>query len=173
LLYPFRPEHVLPRQVKLRKKTVGKSVHWCTKAGGDTYFVTVEEVPYKDARKLFADHLIKLQGEQVGNKGGALTAGELMDLFLDWVEKHRGDRTYSTRKTYCSRFFGYLFSSDRPCLRLAWRRGGGGAALRRGSRRSPSQPHGRLAEPFPQGLRRFQADRVATQVEQLQPPKSR
>jgi len=27
-----------------------------------------------------------------------------MDLFLDWVEKNRSERTYSTRKTYCSRF---------------------------------------------------------------------
>jgi hypothetical protein len=27
-----------------------------------------------------------------------------MDFFLDWIEKHRSRRTYSTRKTYCNRF---------------------------------------------------------------------
>src|SRR5262249_11765776 len=33
-----------------------------------------------------------------------LTAGELMDLFLDWIAKNRSTQTYTTRLTYCSRF---------------------------------------------------------------------
>jgi integrase len=36
-----------------------------------------------------------------------LTAGELIDLFLDWIQKNRSDRTYSTRRTYCSRFASF------------------------------------------------------------------
>jgi hypothetical protein len=35
----------MPRQPKLRKKKVGKSVYWFTKAGGDTYFGNVADVP--------------------------------------------------------------------------------------------------------------------------------
>jgi hypothetical protein len=42
----------MPRQAKLRKK-VGKSVYWFTKAGGDTYFSSVTDVPYKEARRRF------------------------------------------------------------------------------------------------------------------------
>ena len=34
----------MPRQPKLRKKKVGKSVYWFTKAGGDTSFGNVEDV---------------------------------------------------------------------------------------------------------------------------------
>jgi hypothetical protein len=49
----------MPRQPKLRKKKIGKSVYRFTKAGGDTYFGTVDDVPYKDARRLAeaADHI--------------------------------------------------------------------------------------------------------------------
>lgn len=47
----------MARQPKLRKKTVGESVHWYTKAGGDTYFGSVDAVPYSEAKKLFNDHV--------------------------------------------------------------------------------------------------------------------
>jgi integrase len=94
----------MPRQPKLRKKRVKQSVYWFTKAGGDTYFGPVEAVSHKEARKLFADHLVRLQSEEKENKRQGLTAGELMDLFLDYVQSHRSKQTYATRKNYCSRF---------------------------------------------------------------------
>jgi hypothetical protein len=37
----------MPRQPELRKKTVGKSTYRFTKAGGDTYFSSVDEVAHK------------------------------------------------------------------------------------------------------------------------------
>lgn len=94
----------MPRHPKLRKKKVGKSVYWFTKAGGDTYFGSVDEIAYKDARKLFNQHLESVVDAQQDRKSHELTAGMLMDFFLDWIEKHRSDRTYSTRKTHCNRF---------------------------------------------------------------------
>lgn len=94
----------MARQPKLRKKGIGKSAYWFTKAGGDTYFGRVDEVPYKEARKLFREHVGSLVDMQDDRKGRELTAGDLMDFFLDWIEKHRGDRTYSTRKCHGNRF---------------------------------------------------------------------
>lgn len=94
----------MARQPKLRKKTVGKAVYWFTKAGGDTYFGRTDEVPYADARRQFNQHLASVTDDQGSSKGRDLTAGELMDLFLGWIEQHRSDRTYSTRKTHCNRF---------------------------------------------------------------------
>jgi integrase len=94
----------MPRHPKLRKKKIGKSIYWFTKTGGDTYFGNVEEVAYKNARHLFNQHVESVLDTQKGRKSQELTAGDLMDLFLEWIEKHRSDRTYSTRKTHCNRF---------------------------------------------------------------------
>src|SRR5947199_10812616 len=94
----------MPREAKLRKKKIGKIAYWFTKAGGDTYFGRVDAVPYKEARNLFRDHVGSLSEGQNNAKGRGLTAGELMDVFLDWVQGHRSDRTYGTRKTHCNRF---------------------------------------------------------------------
>jgi integrase len=103
-IYPFQQEEAVARHPKLRKKKVGKSVYWFTKTGGDTYFGNVEEVSYKDARRLFNQHLDSVVDAQHDHKSHALSAGDLMDLFLDWIEKHRSERTYCTRKTHCNRF---------------------------------------------------------------------
>ena len=103
----------MPRQPKLRKKKVGRSVYWFTRAGGDTYFGNAAEVSHQQARKLFADHLVRIQAREVANKGQALTAGELMDLFLDWVQKHRDRQSYATRKNYCSRFGAFRVGSSK------------------------------------------------------------
>ena len=94
----------MARHPKLRKKKVGKSVYWFTKTGGDTYFGKVGEVPFPEARRLFNQHVGSVVDAQDDRKGRELTAGDLMDQFLDWIEKHRSDRTYSTRKTHCNRF---------------------------------------------------------------------
>jgi integrase len=61
-------------------------------------------VSYDEARRLFAAHISSLVEQEQGSKRKALTAGELIDLFLDWVQKNRSEKTYSTRRTYCSRF---------------------------------------------------------------------
>jgi hypothetical protein len=97
----------MPRQPKLRKKKIGKSTYWYTEAGEPTYFGNVQEVPYEDARRLFSAHIKSLVEEEPGSKRKALTAGELIDLFLEWIDKNRSGRTYSTRRTYCSRFASF------------------------------------------------------------------
>jgi hypothetical protein len=79
-------------------------VYWFTKAGGDTYFGNVEEVAYADAQRLFRQHITSLAEATNHDKRKVLTAGELMDLFLDWVQAHRSDRSYSTHRTHCTRF---------------------------------------------------------------------
>jgi site-specific recombinase XerD len=103
----------MARQPKLRKKKVGKSTYWFTKAGGDTYLGNVDDVTHQDARKLFADHLLRLRSEDRASKRRGLAAGELMDLFLEWVQKHRSQQNYTTRKTYCSRFGAFRVGSHK------------------------------------------------------------
>lgn len=94
----------MSQQPKLRKKKVGKSVYWFTKTGGDTYFGNVSDVPYADARRQFNQHVASVMDAQKNSKGQGFTAGELMDLFLEWVKTHRSERTYATRKSHCNRF---------------------------------------------------------------------
>ncbi len=106
----------MPRQPKLRKKKIGKSVYWFTKAGGETYFGNVDEVPFKEARKLFSDHVKSLFESERASKGTTLTAGDLMDFFVEWVKKHRSQRTYSTRKTYCTRFASFRVGSHKTLI---------------------------------------------------------
>jgi hypothetical protein len=103
----------MARQPKLRKKKIGRSVYWFTKAGGDTYFGNTLEVPYSEAKKQFSQHLQSLVEEHQGNKVKQLTAGDLMDLFLDWVQKHRSDRTYNTRRSHCNRFAAFKVRGSR------------------------------------------------------------
>jgi integrase len=67
----------------------------------------VQNIPYDEARRLFAAHTKNLAEVGAGSKSKTLTAGELIDLFLDWVQKNRSERTYGTRRTYCSRFASF------------------------------------------------------------------
>jgi integrase len=103
----------MPRQPKLRRKKIGRATYWFTKAGGDTYFGNVEMVPFADARKQFHAHLQSLAGDREDSKRKGLTAGALMDLFLDWVQQHRSRDTYQTRRTYCSRFGAFQVGSSK------------------------------------------------------------
>jgi integrase len=103
----------MPRKPTLRKKKVGKSVYWFTRAGGDTYFGNIADVKYSDARRLFAAHIKNLAEQGPASKGKALTAAELIDLFLDRVQRNRSERTYSTRRTYCSRFASFRVGGKR------------------------------------------------------------
>jgi integrase len=112
----------MSRHPKLRKKKIGKTVYWFTKAGGDTYFGKVKEVAFRDAKKLFNQHLESVLDTQQDRKSRERSAGDLMDLFLDWIEKHRSDRTSSTRKTHCNRFGKFKVKGekidDRPARKV-------------------------------------------------------
>ena len=94
----------MPRQPKLRKKQVGQTTYWYTEAGGATYFGNVDAVPFVEARNLFNDHIKSLSDGVRDSKAKGRSAGELMDLFLDWISKNRSLDTYETRRTACSRF---------------------------------------------------------------------
>jgi len=97
----------MPRQPKLRKKSVGKERYWYTEAGGPTYFGNVDDVSYTQAKKLFADHTQSLLDEKKAAKLHGFTAGDLLDLFLDWIRKHRSHSTWTTRRIYCVRFVDF------------------------------------------------------------------
>ena len=73
----------MPRLAKLRKKKVGKETYWYTEAGEETYFGNIEEVPYLEAKKLFAAHAQSLLEEKKDNKLNGFTAGDILDLFLE------------------------------------------------------------------------------------------
>lgn len=108
----------MPRQPQLRRKKVGKSEYWYTRAGGETYFGNVNDLPYSEAKKLFADHIKSVTEEASNSKGRkVLSAAELMDLFLDWLQKHRSDPTYKNRRTHCNRFAA--FRVETSPLRIA------------------------------------------------------
>lgn len=115
--YPFDSDQLMARQAKLRKKTVGTATYWFTKAGGPTYFGNVDDVSYKEARSLFSDHLQSLSDSERDSKQKGLTVGELMDLFLAWIEKHRSRATYLSRRTHCSRFADFKIGN--PKTRIA------------------------------------------------------
>jgi integrase len=103
----------MPRHPKLRKKTVGASTYWFTKAGGDTYLGNVGRVKYGDAVRRFREHLLGL--DRLNGRPG-LTAGDLIELFLDWVGRHRSPATLATRSLYCRRFAARV--ADLPADRV-------------------------------------------------------
>ena len=97
----------MPRQAKLGKK----NGHWFTKAGNPNgvYFGRVGEVTYLQAKEKFADYLKSLAPARAAAAAAVavLTTAELVDLFLDWVEAHRSDRTYDERKRHLQRFIDF------------------------------------------------------------------
>ena len=97
----------MPQHAKLRKKNVGNATYWYTEAGGPTYLGNVEDIPYRQAKKLFADHTQSLLDEKKDAKLNGFTAGDLLDLFLDWIKKHRSHSTWTTRRIYCERFVNF------------------------------------------------------------------
>jgi hypothetical protein len=97
----------MPRQPKLRKKKIGTTTYWFTKAGGETFFGNVKTVPYEEARRAFREHIATLNDLSRDRKGKGVTAGELMDLYLEWVEKNRSLSNYKNRRTHLSRFGGF------------------------------------------------------------------
>jgi hypothetical protein len=94
----------MPRQPKLRKNRVGQTTYWYTDAGVATYFGNVDAVPFVEARNLFNDHVRSLSYGAKDSNERCRTAGQLMDLFLDWMSRDRSADTYETRRTACSRF---------------------------------------------------------------------
>ena len=86
----------MPRQTKLRKRKVGKTTYWYTDTGGETYFSNVDSMRYTGAKNQFNQHVVNVTDAQKNSKTHELTAGEMTDLFPEWIEKHRRQRTYST-----------------------------------------------------------------------------
>jgi hypothetical protein len=108
LTYPFqRREVTVARQPKLRKKKIGPTTYWFTKAGGETYFGNVQDVSYDDARRAIREHMNNLNEPARCRKGKGPTAGELMDLYLDWLEKNRSTANFKNRRTHLNRFGGF------------------------------------------------------------------
>ena len=87
----------MPQQPKLRKKHVGQATYWYTEAGGATYFGNVNVMPFVEARNLFNDHLKSLSEGAKESKQRSMTAGQLMDLFLEWIGQNRSTDTYEIR----------------------------------------------------------------------------
>lgn len=89
----------MPRPVKLRKK----NGDWMTKAGGkEIHFGRIDEVPFKKAKRAFADHLKTLDDRP--NRRAIVTCTEVCDRHLDWVEKHRSQDTYKQRRHFLERW---------------------------------------------------------------------
>jgi integrase len=103
----------MPRQPKLRKKKTATTTYWFTKAGGDTYFGNVEIVSFKEARSLFNDHIKSLSENQEDSKRKGLTASDLVELFLVWIEKNRSKDTYESRRTHCNRFINFRVGTQK------------------------------------------------------------
>ena len=101
----------MPRQPKLRKKKVGKSVYWYTQSGGENYFGNVTEVSHSEAQKLFVSHLKSVLNEN--RRRNVLTVAELMEHFLEWIEAHRSDRTYDQRRRDCNWFGNFVVGGRR------------------------------------------------------------
>lgn len=101
----------MPRQPKVRKKKVGKSSYWYTEAGGETYFGNVNDVPYAEAQKLFAEHLKNVVH---GNrKLNTLTCAELIEHFLEWVKLNRAEANYKRKKQHCNEFGNFRSKGQR------------------------------------------------------------
>lgn len=109
----FDSKTAMPRQPKLRKKTVGKECYWYTEAGGPTYFGNIDDISYTQAKKLFADHTQSLLDERKDAKLNGFTAGDLLDLFLDWIKEHRSQSTWATRRIYGERFVNFKVGTAR------------------------------------------------------------
>jgi hypothetical protein len=145
----------MPRQPKLRKKKTASTTYWFTKAGGDTYFGNVEIVSFKEARSLFNDHIKSLSENQEDSKRKGLTASDLVELFLSWIEKNRSKNTYESRRTHCNRFLNFRVGSQKTriadrislpptqvnCLIGPRSRSGRGSGWRRSSHRFEDALH--------------------------------
>jgi integrase len=114
----------MARQPKLSKKTIKGHSYWYTRAGGrPVYFGKVTRGSERAARKQFLKHLQNLQEQEPASKGtaptaptGGMTAGWLMDEFLEWVRANRSPQSYATRRIYCTKF-GKLPVADGMLLR--------------------------------------------------------
>jgi len=95
----------MPRQAKLSKK----NGHWYTKAGNPNgvYFGKIGDVTYQEAKEKFADYLKVVAPARLARVVASISTGQLIDLFLDWVEAHRSDRTYDERKRHLERFINF------------------------------------------------------------------
>ena len=88
---------------------------WYTKAGNTSghYFGPVKKVSRQDAQGLFADYLKLLSCDRAASNQDTLTVLKLCELFLDWVQKNRGDRTYEERRRHLQMFCKHHAGSQR------------------------------------------------------------
>ena len=99
----------MARQPKLRKK----NGYWMTKAGGtETYFGKVAVLPYRDARKLFLDHLKAVAGRDKLRRA-AVTVEVLCDRHLDWLQKNRSLDLYRQRQYLLSKWCDFEVGQGR------------------------------------------------------------
>jgi len=96
----------MPRSPQLKKKRIGNSTYWHTKAGGqDMYFGNVKDVPHKQAHEEFTTHIKSLSDGTAPNN--RLSCHALMELFLEWIQDHRSERTFDQRRRDCERFANF------------------------------------------------------------------
>jgi hypothetical protein len=88
----------MPRKPTLRRKKVGKSVYWFTKAGGETYFGNVADLTYDEAKRFFAAHIKNLAEDETTSKSNTvLTAGELI------LQRYKRSGVLSWRDRFAAR----------------------------------------------------------------------
>lgn len=96
----------MPRAPQLRKKCIGNSTYWHTKAGGqDVYFGNVKNVPHEQARVEFATFAKSLSDGTF--RSNSPSCVELMEEFLEWIKEHGSPRTFDQRRRDCERFANF------------------------------------------------------------------
>ncbi len=100
----------MPRRPRLTKK----NGYWYTRAGNPNgvYFGRVGDVDYRTAQRLFGDYLGSLSAARPAPQA-AVTAVEICDEFLAWVQQNRGARTFDERKRHLDRFCSFERGSGR------------------------------------------------------------
>lgn len=78
---------------------IGRSATPPKHFGAWFYFATVS---FKEARRLFNDHIKSLSESQEDSNRKGLTVSDLVELFLVWIEKNRSKDTYKSRRTQAS-----------------------------------------------------------------------
>ena len=95
----------MPRQPKLRQK----AGYWYSEAGapGGKYYGKGGEITHSDAMRRFRAFLASVTAERATPSAPAhrvITVKELMSKFLEWLGRHRSDRTQKERQRHLERF---------------------------------------------------------------------
>lgn len=95
----------MPRKATLRKH----QGYWFTQAGSrqGTYFGRVDDVPYREARRLFGEFLASLKHQALQFTLPDRSVAEVCDSHLQWVKLQRSDALYKQRKCLLNAFCNY------------------------------------------------------------------